>query len=385
MGSRSGEVAGVTGRAWRLLVAASVACLAVAGCASDDGRSAGTTTVATTAAKDTASTSAETPPEAAAPEAASAVAARRGPSAGCVAPSPAAPGSTEVHFDAAGTDRWYLQRIPAAYDGSTPLPLVVDIHGYAEGAVLHSQMSAFGELGEQEGFITVFPHGQGSPPHWNANLGTDDTEVLGTLLDRVEAELCIDLARVYVAGFSNGAFMTSVLACEYAERIAAVAPLAGMRDVPGCEPARAVPAITFHGTVDDFVLYDGGFGAAAASLPAPNGSGETLGELGAESDENTAIVPGSMDQNIPDITAAWARRNGCGAEPAETSVAADVVLVDFDCPVGADLQLYRVVDGGHTWPGSQLSASLEAVMGRTTNSIDATATIWEFFSRNSLG
>lgn len=381
MGFRSGRIVGATRKRY-LLAALGVVCLAAAGCASDDDVSAASTTDAT--AGQTTPTIPGTDPETVS-DTVSGSTTRSGPSAGCSAATSAMPGASEVHVDAAGTDRWYLRNIPAAYDGSTPMPLVVDIHGYAEGAVLHARMSAFGELGEREGFVTVFPHGQGSPPHWNANLGTDDVELMGTLLDRIEAELCIDRARVYVAGFSNGAFMASVLACEYADRIAAVAPLAGMRDVPGCEPTRAVPAITFHGTVDEFVLYDGGFGAGAASLPAPDGSGDTLGELGADSGENSAIVPGSIDQNIPDITSAWAVRNGCEAEPVESSVAADVVLVDFDCPVGADLNLYRIIDGGHTWPGSELSASLEAIMGRTTTSIDATATIWEFFSRHPLG
>ena len=69
-------------------------------------------------------------------------------------------------------------------------------------------------------------------------------------------------------------------------------------------------------------------------------------------------MPDTSGPSIPEMTATWAVRNGCDATPSETSVAADVALLAFDCPPGADVELYRVADGGHSWPGSEFSSKV---------------------------
>jgi polyhydroxybutyrate depolymerase len=306
------------------------------------------------------------------------------PSAGCSASTPVAPGAEQIHLESDGADRWYLRQVPSGYDGTSPAPLVVDLHGYSAGAELHTAITGLAAYGDRAGFITVTPNGHGTPVHWNAAIGSDDVDLIGTILDQVEAQLCVDTARVYVAGFSNGAAMTSVVACQHAHRIAAVAPIAGMRDVPGCEPVRPVPAITFHGTADEFVRYDGGMGAGLAGLPASDGSGRTLGQLGAQSEATAMVLPGSIDDRIPDIAAAWAERNGCDPTSTDRALTDDVSLVEFDCPDGAAVQLYLVIDGGHAWPGSATSAALSATTGPTTMDLDATALIWEFFAAHPL-
>ncbi|MCU1364867.1 MAG: poly(3-hydroxybutyrate) depolymerase, partial [Ilumatobacteraceae bacterium] len=75
---------------------------------------------------------------------------------------------------------------------------------------------------------------------------------------------------------------------------------------------------------------------------------------------------------------------GCAASPTEETVAADVTLLRYDCPAGAEVQLYRVEGGGHAWPGSAFSVQIESVVGKTTLSIDATKLIWEFFTAHPL-
>ena len=52
----------------------------------------------------------------------------------------------------------------------------------------------------------------------------------------------------------------------------------------------------------------------------------------------------------------------------------------------AEVELYRVTGGGHSWPGSAFSASavMEKVVGKTTLTINADALIWQFFRQHSL-
>ena len=300
--------------------------------------------------------------------------------------TPATGVDEETTIDVGGTPRTYLRHVPPAHEGATALPVVVDLHGYQEGAKIHSVMSSLGAYGDTQGFITITPQGQGEVPRWIAESGSDDVAFIGNVLDDVESTLCVDLDRIYVTGLSNGAFMTSTVACDLADRFAAAAPVAGISDIEGCDPSRPVPVIAFHGTADTFVTYDGGLGSSAMNLPAPDGSGRTIGDLIAEA-EASGVGLEDLPQGgspVPDITAAWAARNGCEPTPTETAVAADVTKIAFTCPAGADVELYRVTDGGHTWPGSEFSASLAGVMGVTTTSIDANELMWAFFQAHPL-
>jgi polyhydroxybutyrate depolymerase len=171
--------------------------------------------------------------------------------------------------------------------------------------------------------------------------------------------------------------MTSAIACRYADRFAAAAPVAGIRNIKGCDPSRPVPVIAFHGTADGFVDYNGGLGAKAAQLPAGDGSGRTLAEVG-------AVDAGAKGPTIPEITADWAKRNGCATKPTETSVAADVTLIKFPCPKNDEVELYRVTGGGHTWPGSEFSKQIVSAVGPTTSSISANDLIFKFFEAHPL-
>jgi polyhydroxybutyrate depolymerase len=188
---------------------------------------------------------------------------------------------------------------------------------------------------------------------------------------------------VFVTGLSNGAFLTSAVACRYADRIAAAAPVAGIRDIDGCDPARPVPVVAFHGTADTFVSYDGGLGSSIANLPAPDGSGRTIGQQGAAATTTTA--PGTpKPPTIEDITADWAARNGCSPQKTEKKVASDVTLLAWSCPPDAATELYRVEGGGHSWPGSPFSKQVASVVGKTTESISANEIMWKFFQEHPL-
>ena len=304
------------------------------------------------------------------------------PSAGCGSSTVGA-GQEKVTVASGGVERWYLRHVPPAHDGTTPVPVVVDLHGYSEGAEVHAMVSGLGPYGDEQGFVTLTPHGQGQGPVplWDTTPGGPDQVFLEGMLDDVEASLCVDTARVFVTGLSNGAMMTSTLACALSDRFAAAAPVAGVTEVAGCSPDRPVPVVAFHGTDDGFLAYDGGFGPQVASLPSPDGQG-TLGDVAAEPDGSSE----AMGPSVPEVVADWAGRNGCDdAAPDEEAVADDVTLLSFACPAGAEAELYRVEDGGHSWPGSEFLANVENIVGHTTMSISANEVMWEFFEQHPLG
>lgn len=300
------------------------------------------------------------------------------PSRGCGITPSVEPGEVKIDTTSGGAARWYWRNVPSAYNGALPVPLVLDFHGYSEGADVHLMMSEMRQRGETEGFVTITPQGTGPVARWDTGLDSPDMIFVGDLLDEVEATLCIDRRMVYAAGLSNGAGMTSAVACVYADRIAAFAPVAGIRAPEDCAPARPAPVLAFHGTEDDFIPYEGGVGEAARNLPAADGSGRTIGD----------DLPDAVQErpSIPDATAAWAARNGCDPEPTTNPAefADDVVVIDYDCPEGADVQLLRIDGGGHAWPGSAFSQQLESLLGFTSMTLDANGVMFNFFVHHRL-
>jgi len=315
------------------------------------------------------------------------------PSAGCDLAPPAAVQLERRTVQVADLERWYLVTVPPASPptaepeatDATPLPLVLDFHGFTEGAVSHAQMTGFSPVAESEGFIAVFPQGLGDLARWSAGPGGDatgdnlDLAFTEALLDQLEASLCVDTSRVYAAGLSNGAMMTSMLACRLADRLAAVAPIAGIAAYGACEPDRAVPVLTIHGTADPILLFNGGVGDLVKLI-----SGGRSGQPATEAPETTTIPVDLDGPGYPANTRAWAERNGCAPNPTDTAVSGEVTLRTYDCPVDADVQMYIVTGGGHAWPGSEFSRNVAAIVGHTTFDIDATQLIWEFFARFRL-
>jgi polyhydroxybutyrate depolymerase len=265
-----------------------------------------------------------------------------------------AAGSSVETLTSDGRERSYSLYLPPAYDGNRPLPIVLDFHGFAGTARDQEAYSAFRKKAETEGFISVTPDGTGAPQRWylaGSRLPgyTDDVAFVRQLIDRLEAELCVDAARVYATGISNGGGFASLLGCELNDKIAAIAPVAGeLFAAPRCQGKAAMPVIAFHGTDDPVVSFTGRGG----------GLGVTFGD-----------VRGTMKQ--------WATFNGCNPALNSQRIAPDVVLEAYGgCTHGADVELYVVEGGGHTWPGAFDVPGL----GKTTHSIEATDLIWRFFA-----
>jgi polyhydroxybutyrate depolymerase len=278
--------------------------------------------------------------------------------------------------------RRYLLTVPSAHDGRTPLPVVFDFHGLMEGAEIHAAMTAYSALAETEGFVVVYPHGTQDPVRWNTSPEAPNPDVVyfDAVLEQVASELCIDESRVYATGLSNGAMFTSVLICQRADVLAAAAPVAGILDIENCGQSRAVPIVSFHGTADPILLFNGGVDISAI----PGLGADDTSEVPDAVDPATDRAPVDLDgPGYPATVAAFAARNGCDDTYTDDELSAEVIRRVYDCPTGADVEFYIVLDGGHTWPSSEFSRSIEAIVGHTTFDIDATRDAWEFMRRFS--
>jgi polyhydroxybutyrate depolymerase len=280
-----------------------------------------------------------------------------------------------------GVDRWYLLTTPPARAGAKvePLPLVVDLHGLAEGAALQADTSQFGAKADANGFMVVFPQGTGTPVSWNIQPATGgnpnhDIDFMKAMLDSIEAHQCVDESRVYDTGFSDGALFTSLLACTMANRFAAFAPVAGVVMDKPCNPGRKVSIVAFHGTADPILHFNGGLGTAVLNNAL---SGKTT--------PTTQLPPVNLNgKGYPANVKAWATKDGCNPSSTDTKVSAHVILRTYRCPPGTAVEFYIVKGGGHAWPGSKGSAGLAFITGPSTFEINATDIIWKFFQQHRL-
>ena len=224
------------------------------------------------------------------------------------------------------------------------------LHPYNGTAQSMADLTAFGAAADAQGFIAVFPEALGTPQSWNAEAFTNAADDVGFLRDLVaslQESLCIDPARVYATGYSNGGAMALRAACELPDTFGAVAPVAA--PYPQCQAT--VPIIAFHGSLDETAPYEGGVTSDGVNL-----------------------VP------VHRAVSEWADTLGCDKLPVISRAAAEVELATYArCPLGDnEALLYTVLNGGHTWPGAAIDYPVEDA-GVTTHAIDATDTIREFF------
>lgn len=249
-----------------------------------------------------------------------------------------------------GMERNYILYVPTIDDPSRPMPLVFNFHGLGSTGEQQHAYGDFASLADEHKFIVVSPDGIGNS--WNAGYccgtaaetGVDDIGFTADMIDEVSSQYCVDPDRVYASGMSNGGFISYRLACDLADRIAAIGPVAAANQTLSCDPSRSVPMIAMNGTADVLVDYAGASESAQA----------------------------------------WATANQCSFDPALVYEQGDVSCLAYEnCAQGATTQFCTVEDGGHTWPGAVDLFELDPVTyfwaGKTTQDIDASREIWEFF------
>jgi len=295
-----------------------------------------------------------------------------GPDLRCNLPSDGSAGEgwSAHRISSSGNQRCYFVYYPPNLDRDQPVPIVFSFHGFLSNPNSHALITSWHKLADEERFIVVYPQGTHFPQRWDSGAtwgasNIDDVQFFLDMLEDMSTKVSIDPTRVYVNGFSNGGGMTVRLGCDAADKIAAIGSVAGaVVDTDNCNPSRPVPAIAFHGTSDPVVNYDG-FGMQFPIL-----------RTGARFTNAPTYFLGAEDW-----TARWAEWNNCNITPNTIPLEGDVSGIRYiDCDEGADVILYTIDEGGHTWPGGWPIP----FVGKTSKQIDATRKIWEFYQSYQL-
>lgn len=272
--------------------------------------------------------------------------------------------SEQILLTPDGRERTYRLFVPDAV--TTPVPLLIGLHGGTGSGPQFAENSGFDRLAAEKNFVAVYPNGIGArgtdiARTWNAGNccgaaakeGVDDVAFIDALITKLSAELPIDPGAVFVAGHSNGGIMAYRIACELAQRVAAIGVQSASLGVAGCAPQLPVSALQIHGTEDRNHPIGGGVGDRSLSRVS----------------FNAAI----------DAARTLASADGCPSEPGKEISAAnpEVVVTRWSpCTDGAEVEFVTVTGASHAWMGHE--SQIPALVGEAYMSYDSTTAIWDF-------
>jgi polyhydroxybutyrate depolymerase len=262
-------------------------------------------------------------------------------------------------FDFDGRLRNYMVYLPTNYTGTINFPLVIHLHSGGWTAQQDMNYIKLNQVADSCGFIVVYP--SAIDKAWNSGgrpaPDVDDVGFINALIDIISDRYRIDLERIYACGYSRGGFMAYTLACQLGNRIAAIASVSGLLSTStaeSCSPLRTMPVLHIHGTADTWVPINGGSGIYSAD--------QTLTYW---TSFNDCIQVDTT--TLPDLDPT----DGCTVEKTTYT----------DCSDNSNVVYYKVINGGHTWPGAGPPGY---AAGKTTQDINASEEIWNFFKNYKL-
>ena len=266
-----------------------------------------------------------------------------------------------------GITRVYWLHSPSRAPESS-LPLLLVLHRFAETGPAMAHMTQFNSIADREGFLVAYPDGLFRT--WNG-LGTaidDDVAFLRNVVADVSRNHNVDPHRVFITGASSGGYMALRAAVEAPGLFAAAAAVMATmpRSIADADAdLNPLPVLFMHGTEDPIVPYE-----ADVVYAGPG--------------RRFAVF------SVPQAVAYWVSRNGCDPAPvAEQLPDADphdgttTFRETYGNGVdGADVVLYRIEGGGHTWPGG-CEPWPAVIVGKVSRDFQASEAVWTFFETHA--
>lgn len=255
------------------------------------------------------------------------------------------PGDHERTVRVNDRERSYLLYVPPELNTQEPVPLMLAFHDVRMAASGMRAITDFNEIAAEAKFLVAYPQGIGNS--WNVEPGVwgdasaenvDEHAFIRQILKDLRTIASIDPARVYAAGFGQGAGMVYTLACDMASTFAAIGPVAGTIRTGPCEPEEAVSVIHVHGMADGVQPYGG------MEVEYRNEAGRTF------------VLP-SVDEAVE----TWAQAANCDGSEVERLSETVTHTVHTDCEPGTGVELYGIEKLTHRWPRENVFPASETI------------------------
>lgn len=283
-------------------------------------------------------------------------------------------GQSREQFSVNRQQHTYYLYTPETYRPERALPLVIllgDINTRPRHFIHYVR---FNQLAAANEFIVAYPDmyqdktllASAAEDH-----GVQQATFLRQLIDSIAKQRNIRSNSIFLAGFSTGGIIVLNSLCQLNTPVAGFAVVAasmsrGSRSHCGATKQQ-IPGLFIAGREDPYIAWQTG-----------------------DEDQSDRIVGISMDLlPVSQSVEYWTRRNQCDLRPLieampneDVQDGTSVTRLSYDgrCVSRKPVLLYAVTGGGHTWPGNRYQPPLKDA-GRTSQDMNASHTIWEFFSK----
>jgi polyhydroxybutyrate depolymerase len=255
-------------------------------------------------------------------------------------------------------------------DNIKTYPLLISLHGGGGNIESNIKLSKgrLIELKEIHKYFLLFP--EGYKKQWNdgrivpgseAHIkNIDDVGYLKYLIQYIIKHFPVDKNKIYIFGISNGGMMSFRFACENSDIIAGFASIAATMPEhlkANCNPQKKLKMILMVGTEDPLVPYDGG-------------------EVKVLFRKRGKVL--SAEETIK----FWFNKNECNTNFFQTELNKDpatkTMIYHYNCKNNTFIRFYKIIHGGHTWPGGYQYLP-EWYIGKTTKNFNAEEEIITYF------
>ena len=259
--------------------------------------------------------------------------------------------------------RYYMHLPPRYFDASSPLSLLIALHGRYSTGISMSKQTGFNKVADRKEFIVVYPDGvkrswaDGRGVTQADKRGVNDVAFIGHLIKMLQSRFPIDDNKICITGYSNGGFMAQRLAMESSHPFAAMAIVSASLSDSMAErftPRKLIPVLFIHGTADSVIPYGGGM-----------------------------LSGGKTALSVENAVKFWVRLNGCSTLPILEKIdqlddgAIVSVLTYGSSQSHIQVKLYKIEGGGHVWPSN--FARLPFDDGKGVRQVSASEEMWKFF------
>lgn len=242
-------------------------------------------------------------------------------------------------------------RAPNFYKPTRSYPILLVLHQYgANSTDILSRFRLTDAHNFDSGVLVLAPEGQvdgiTANQHWNYwTLGsTSDFAWLAALIAEVQAQgWPVDTTKIFVTGYSNGAFMAHQLRIQYPNLFTSGFTINGAAgDQDSSAELTPCPWAHVQSTNDSTVRPEGD--PLAADLPGSLGGRGGVGSTGYLSDEDTAALHAAQNG----LAGSLGANTGNIDFSSDVANAETTVQETSDETPGTASQLWRIVNGTHT-------------------------------------